>query len=445
MNKNGNKLLDKISDLDPKLISDAEKKPRGAKRRLFIGITSGMATAAAAAVIAVAAAHNPLQEPPVVSGSDPVISDSVSDPIISDSDPVISDSGSTSSTQNPQPFDPPEIDFSKYKDLPKISDSNYSVTAMGGGETRYFNRADLKKRSPWNGEELETMPVYMSSSINPDLDKMYARVKEIAAALGLSADTLEITDNYDSQMEKIEEHRELMRGWGKTEEEIDQALKHMINSTFCNIYVTAAADGVEIRLNTAFCAYITFAENIIPEGYNFSKDATAEEKEELLNYLADKYKELLQYGKPMPGKTDSMVYFSIFDSDGDITHQIVNYWINHADFISENEIWLYSDGGCEKLGDYPILTAAQAEAILKSNKYDDNFRMPADAVILKTDIEYLNFQGRTAVMPYYKFYVETADEPYDDHDIVCDIYTIPAVPEEFIDMETEDYGNHAGA
>ncbi len=430
MNKNGNKLLDKISDLDPKLISDAEKKPRGNKRRLFIGITSGMATAAAAAVIAVAAAHNPLPTPPVVSGSDP----------------VISGSGSTSSTQNPQePLDPTKIDFSKYKDLPKITDSDYGQHVFGGAQKRNMYRSELEIVSPWKGAELETMPVYMSNSINPDLDKMYARVKEIAAALGLSADTLEITDNYDSQMEKIEEHRELMRGWGKTEEEIDQALKHMINSTFSNIYVTAAADGVEIRLNTAFCANITFAEDIIPEEYNFSKDATAEEKEELLNYLADKYKDLLQYGKPMPGKTDSMVDFSIFDSDGDITQQIVNYWINHADFISENEIWLYSDGGCEKLGDYPILTAAQAEAILKSNKYDDNFRMPADAVILKTDIEYLNFQGRTAVMPYYEFYVETADEPYDDHDIVCDIYTIPAVPEEFIDMETEDYGNHAGA
>lgn len=446
MNKNGNKLLDKISDLDPKLISDAEKKPRAAKRRLFIGITSGMATAAAAAVIAVAAAHNPLPTAPVVSTSAPVISDSVSDPV--------SNSGSTIDSSdipgNPAtlPQDPPKLDFSKYKDLPKIMDRN-TEGGQGGGRTSYLNHSDLEERGPWNGKELETMPVFMSHSteLDPDLDRMYARVREAAAALGLPADSLEITDNYQDLTESIETQRKMAEEAGATKEEIEEVINRMIRGSMASVNAQTYVNGIRISVDTAYRTYIYFEEEPIklPDEYNFSKDATAEEKAAALSYLSDKYKDLIKFSKPAAG--DGSYGFSIYDADCDLTQQIINYGINDVRFdISEgklSDIDISSDGACEKLADYPILTAAQAEAILKSNKYDDNTRMPANAKILKTDMVYKNGAGYTAVMPYYEFYVESAEEPYGEYDTVCDVYTIPAVPEEFIDMETEDYGAHA--
>lgn len=429
MNMNGNKLLDKISDLDPKLIEGAEKKTHRSKRGLFVGLTSGMATVAAAAVIAVTAANARVQQQPVVITSDPVVSGSTST-----QDPPVIDN---------TPKDPPALDFSKYKDLPKISDNDYSSIAKGGVEKSFLSQAELETVSPWKGAELETMPVYMSNSTDPDLDKMYDRVKQIAELLGISADSLEISDNYDDALINIERHRELMKEWGMTDDEIERELERMIRTTMSNTVVSAKTDGIDITMGTAFNTYITFDESFIPEGYNFSNDATAEEKAEILNFLADKYKDLLQYSKPVPASTYKTMQFSLCDSDCDLAQQIVNYWINHTDFASENKIQIYSTGSCEKLGDYPILTAAQAEEILKSNKYDDNRRMPANAKILKTDIQYLNLAGSTAVMPYYKFYVEANDEPHSGDEIECDVYTIAAVPEEFIDMETADYSNRA--
>lgn len=448
-NNNGNKLLDKISDLDPKLITDADKKPHKTSK-LLIGITSGMATVAAAAVIAVAAGKIPTKVPPVVDTSDPSSSYSNSDYSENSSSEIVdsSSSGSVSDSQS----DPPKLDFSKYKDLPKISSKNYAVTGAG---TMYYDDMyswELDHSSPWKGAELETMPVYMSGSTEiPDLDKMYARVKEIAAALGIPENSLTITDNYVDMSGSIEQQRKLGKEAGASDEEIEEVIDRMIRSTMSMVYVEAEADGITIRLDASYAASIHFDEPLkLPDGYNFAADAAAEEKNAVLNYLAERYKELMGYVDPLPGQNTSLsgLYCGfIYEADGELTEQIVNYWINSTEFMIEenalNVIWIYSDDALTKLADYPILTVEQAEAFLKSNKYNADERMPADVKIVKTDMVYRNLPGSTAVMPYYKFYVETDEEPHDSCGLVCKIYTIAAVPEEFIDMETKDYGVRA--
>lgn len=448
MNNNGRNLLDKMSEADPKLIADAYKKPHR-KSRLFIGLTSGMATVAAAAMIAVAAGQSPAPNPPVV--NDPISSSGTSTPGTGDSNSNISNNSGTSSTQAPVVNDPPELDFSKYKDLPKISVNDIDLSAMGGGSTTHLNYADLEIRSPWNGEELETMPVYMSGSTEiPDIDKMYARVKEVAAALGISADKLEITDNYSGHEDlssSIEYQRELGKQAGATDEEIEEVINRMIRSIMSMVSVEAYADGITIQLDSAYCAYIRFDEGIeLPEGYNFTSSATAEERAEALSYLADRYKELIGYTDPTPGQNE--FEGSLYDADGDLTQQIVNYWINTTQFRIGNSgklqvIRICTDDGCKKLADYPVLTAAQAEAILKSSRYSDRDRMPSDAKIVKTDLVYSNNPGSTAVMPYYEFYVEIENNPVFGNELTCDVYTIAAVPEEFIDVDTADYGVRA--
>ena len=465
MNNNGKKLLDKLSELDPELITNADKKP--VKRSgMIIGFTSGMAAVAAATLIAVAANHVPERVPPIAATSEPVSSSSgmgtsdtnSSSAATSVQEPVSvsTESGDTvSAPVTTAPADPPQLDFSKYKDLPKISDADYGVRGSGGagcaGATDWLYSWELEDASPWKGAELETMPVYMSSSTEtPDLTKMYARVKEIAAALGISADELEFTDDYIDVTGTIERHRKIMEEAGASEEEIEEELNRIIRSSMSQVYVQAENDKVRISLNMNYSVQILFNEPVeLPEGYNFSNNATADEKSAALGYLADKYKALTGYGAPLAVRSGGNYGSYIYETDGDLTREIVNYWINNTQFHIDEEsgklsvIWIYTDGALEKIADYPVLTAAQAEAILKSNKYDDDNRMPADAKILKTELFYSNPSGATAVMPYYKLYVETDQYPLNDYDVVCDVYTIAAVPEEFIDMETKDYGVRA--
>ena len=452
-NNNGNKLLDKITDLDPKLITDADKKPR-IKSRLLIGITSGMATVAAAAMIAVAANNLPAKVPPIVD-SDPSVSNlSSSDPVDSSSSNSVQEPPVTSDPTSDTANDPPKLDFSKYKDLKKLSLESHGVGAMGGYEvsggskTEYLSFAELELASPWNGAVIETMPVYMSGSTEiPDLDRMYARVKEVAAALGIPEDDLKISDNYVDMTESIKQNIKIAEEAGATEEEIEEMVNRMVRGTMSMVSVEAKTDNVRISLDNAYRTYILFEENLeLPEGYNYSKDATDEEKGLALRYLTDKYKELIGYSAPMPGRAGDRGCY-VYEADGDLAQQIVNYWINATSFdlniTEKGVIDIYSDGALEKIDDYPILTAAQAEQILKSNRYAADKRMPSDANILKVDMVYRNPAGAMAVMPYYEFYVESDKEPYFDCDVVCDVYTIAAVPEEFIDMDTADYGVRA--
>lgn len=449
---NGKKLLDKISDIDPRLIEDAEKITHK-KNKLFIGITSGAAAAAAAALIAVTIGRSSTQKPPIIDSNNSNSTSTTSSAII--------DSNTSSEPDVPQiidttPKDPPELDFSKYKDLPKISDvANYAPKGGGSDKEVYLNYSELQIRGPWNGEVLETMPVYMSHSteLTVNLDRMYALAREAAAALGIPAESLTISDNFQDMAETIEYHRKLGKESGATDEEIEEVINRMIRSTMSNSFVEAKADEITITVDTAFHTLINLDEPIkLPDGLTLDQNSSDENKAKLLEYFTENYKQLTMFNKPAYrdefGRPSRSI--SVYESDCDLTGQIVNYWLNNVEFISDFEnsdlidgIMIYSDENCEKLGDYPVLTAEQAEAILKSTRYDDKTRMPANAKILKVDLVYRHFAGSTGVIPYYKFYVETDKKVYGDKEVTCDIYTIAAVPEEFIEIDTEDYAPRA--
>lgn len=419
---NGKDLLDKLSDVDPKLIEDADKMPRRS-RRWFIGITSGAATIAAAALIAVAIGNNAAQKPPIVDTSDPGTS---SVPVTSSD--VIS-SGNTSEQE------PPELDFSKYKDLPKITSVDYSGTAMGSpGIT-------IAAGSPWKGAVLETMPVYMSSATELDLEDMYEYMRSVAAAFGISEDKLEIT--HTGYPEKGDEtdvsHRKLMEENGVPEEEIIRELDRIRRNRMHSTEVVGRADDIEFHLRSNYMMEIIFTTPVeLPEEYNFSKDASPEEKEKVMLFLTEKYGKVLGYNKPTL-KNDPET-FEVYDSEGDLEQQIVNYWLNTAEFSEDNDepgklksIVINSLAGCKKFGDYPILTPEQAAAILKATKYNDTKKMPLDAKILSVELVYHNRLGSTGVIPYYEFVIKSDEEPEDNG-----LYTIPAVPEEFL-IKPENY------
>lgn len=443
---NGKDLLDKMSDVDDKLIVGAEKAQKK-KRGLFIGVTSGVATVAAAAAVAVVIGINSGVTPPPIE-SNP------SDSTVIDNSNISTPSNSTDTP--PIVLDPPELDFSAYSHLAKISLGYYgNGMAMGGAPERNIKFSELDSGSPWSeSAKLTTMPVYMSRSTDPDLEKMYERVKAAAAALGISESELELSDTYEEVQASLDYHRKLMEEFGASQEEIDQTLDRIRRSMMSTTTVTGKANGIKIDLASDYRFGITFDPAIeLPEGYNITDKASSKEKIDVLNYLADKYKDLLGYDKPTikENKLLRNGHLSLYEADNQLDRHIASYWLNYTNFIDgyqENagklwKIWIFTDEGCDKIGDYPILTPEQAVAILKSNKYSEIERMPYDAKVLKTDIYYLNAAGVTGVLPYYRIYVESEESGTSGGEIMCDMYTIPAVPEQFIDIPLDDYGARA--
>lgn len=457
---NGKDLLDKMSDVDPKLITDAEKKPKN-KRRLFIGISSGMATVAAAAVLAVAIGRNPTVTPPVIetSGTNSgVVSDTSGNVATSNPENNSGDNPTTSTPTAPVVNDPPVIDFSEYEYLPLISSGDYGVRGAGSSISKGFSttQSRLEIHSPWSSDmELKTMPVYKSTSTEADMNDLREYVKKAAAALGISESELELSEPMGSIDENLEALRKMMTDAGLSEEEIEHELEWRKRMLLGNSGVEGKADGVSFSTMTDYNLKVSFDPAIkLPDGCKLGRDATDGENLAATEYLAEKFKDLLGYEKPVISKNEERPnYYCVYEDTEKIEDKIFNYSTKYVTFYDcsfPNEdpnamgfMWISSNENCIKLDDYPIYTAEQAEEILKSNKYSDDERMPADAKILKTDLCYNNLAGFTVVLPYYEFYVESDGTPDTGDDLVCDIYRICAVPDQFIDLQNEDYGVRA--
>lgn len=459
---NGKDLLDKMSDVDPKLIENAEnsnRKPKN-KRRMFIELTSGMAAVAAAAVLAVAIGKNPAVTPPIDLTSDTnsgTVSGVASNTEINSG--VNSEITSTPSKPEPQkPKDPPVIDFSQYERLPLISRVNYGLGGGGDILNSISNGASISKaspqlHSPWNAElGLKTLPVYKSTSTEADMDAIREYVKKTAAKLGISENELELREPGGSVESNLAALRKMMEDAGVPEEEIERELAWRKLSLSGNATVETAANGINICINTAYGMDIRFDEPIkLPDGCKLGGNASEEENIAAVEYLAEKFRDVLGYEDPVIAKCDDDIrdgYYCVYENAGTIEEQILNYSTKYTVFYEASALddpgltypglmgfmRIHSNENCVKLDDYPIYTPEQAIQILQSNKYSDDERMPEDAEILKVDITYGNYAGFTVVLPYYEIYTDS------ETDDTCDIYRICAVPEQFVDIQNSDYG-----
>lgn len=484
---NGNELLEKMSEVDPKLIEDADKiaeqQPRK-KRALFIGITSGMATVAAALAIAAAIGTNSIHKPSVDNNASAGSVDGL--PSVNaggmqgtdSTDKAASDpEGATASAEGgnietsvtnapedlglkPQPVD--NDAFSQYGgSLPKITNKDYGVRGMGDSNANTMKRetsllpSELEIRSPWSIDaQLKTLPVYLSNSTTPDVDKMKEHVKSAAAALGIAESELEITDDSMKILghDSLGSYRKTMEDQGVPEDEIERELERVSRYMGASISVTGKANGITLNLYTDYSMKVSFDEPYValPNGCGLGENATENDKRAATEYLAEKYKTLLGYEKAEIARYGEYTCdFRVYEAAGDLTAQIVNYSLKNARFIGHEDpakmdtLWVLSTGNLEKLGDYPIYTPQQALWVLSSDSTPEENRLPADAEIVKADIVYKNLQGYTAVLPYYEFYVKSDREPLNEGETEYDVYTIAAVPEQFIDMEVGDYGARA--
>lgn len=338
-----------------------------------------------------------------------------------------------------------------YSYLPKITFGDYSQNPMGGniGRTGLIS----KDRPPvWNESmKIKTMPVYMSESTEPNHEKMLAYIKSAAAALGISENGLVIDDRYDGRKEWVQEELEKY-----VPSEVYPTFDSLRRWIWSEYEIIATAGDTELRLTTDYRLMVSFGlmpkDGIeLPSEYDFSADAPKAEREKALSYLAERFKELTGYeryttypergGYKISRASDNSDASKITNSDLDASYfSIVEY---EGKYMLCSMI-IYSSAGLNKLGDYPIISADEAEKVLKSDRFEAESRMPEDAEILQIEMLYENWTGYTSVMPYYDFYVRSEDSDLSKDIIRCDLYRVPAIPSSFFEgVETGDYGTRA--
>lgn len=188
----------------------------------------------------------------------------------------------------------------------------------------------------------------------------------------------------------------------------------------------------------------------LPEEYAFT-DPYGEEAEKTLSYLADRFKNLLQFENPVLNTYNSTttgegVAYHIYNGSEDITESIVNYNLAHASLWIGNGR-LYSIGlsnllcMSEFIGDYPIISAEKARERLLGGSYlkrfPDSFLKGGkinEEDVKEMELIYTNAGDDEYFKPYYHFYVEL-DPPFPEEEkneqLYGDVY-VPAVEAQYI-------------
>ena len=282
-------------------------------------------------------------------------------------------------------------------DLPLIALPQDFMGGMGFEGYGAYHIQELVNGNPWTESlALETLPVFTNPLYEEgavtDYTAMEALLQELAGRLGLDPDALAVT------------RTEALAGFPASAE------------------VSAAAEGITIEVNAALEAEISFDPELpLPDGCHFTYDASYEDMETVAAYLLQQYGELLDMASPRRNLQggDYDIYrrqkyeLSFYEGTGDPTSQILQYNFGRVTFFCGNGGGLSSLRGfrpvpTEKLGDYPLLSVEEAEALLEEGHYLTTvpLEMPGLSYVAKVELIYRAGSSEPTYLPYYRFYVE---------------------------------------
>lgn len=141
-------------------------------------------------------------------------------------------------------------------------------------------------------------------------------------------------------------------------------------------------------------------------------------------YLTETYSSFLNFNYPeivLQGDytfgEDYIRRYLVYDSGTDMTERILNYNFRVAQFVPDDSgdlmLIRLSDGLCmaEKLGDYPLISVAEAKEKLLDGQYQTSVpvAMLGEKYIAKVELVYRSGPREETLLPYYRFYVELQD------------------------------------
>ena len=334
-------------------------------------------------------------------------------------------------------------------DLPMLDlTPKEGATAYGFEGYMAYDISELSSANPWTESmDLKTLPVFRNpvdydragapkAPVSEEaMEAMKARLLETAERLGL--ENVQVMDNAPSQ-EEIDAVTEKFASVGEKVPE----------GYFEPTEVVAEQDGVKLTVGADLAVRIEFDPAIdLPGEVHFSYNGTYEETKAAAEYLLEQYRGLLDMEKPQVSITggdytydgEQMFGVEFFDAAGDKTQQIVNYNFNTARFAcnDEGKLWiirLNQPDLSQKVGDYPIISVKEAQALLCSGNYITTVpeEMPGEEYIAKVELIYRDSDLDEYFMPYYRFYVEVPDMARNNGLKTFGAYYVPAVSGEFL-------------
>lgn len=213
--------------------------------------------------------------------------------------------------------------------------------------------------------------------------------------------------------------------------------------------VTATgADGVKIEVDQFMTVTITYPDRGGPlSEKNSLVLRTYDDAYKLAEKLLAEYRGLMGFSSPqicitggdynIDGEQSYDIVFT--ETGGTQTEELLEFFFHGAEFFCNEggEPWLIHlrcTDLSDKVGDYPIITAQQAQAQLVAGHYITScgWEMPGEAYIRKVELVYRTGEYDEYFMPYYRFYVELLEEAPVEGCMHLAAYYVPAVAEEYL-------------
>lgn len=302
--------------------------------------------------------------------------------------------------------------------------------SLGGyGYEGYYVRdiSDLKNTSPSQiGSLPDTLPVFRNATGGYPLQaateeykaKMLTLCRSVAGRLGWDAENMTVV-------------------W-------DERNGGLVPTT-----VTATgADGVKIEVDQFMTVTITYPDRGGPlSEKNSLVLRTYDDAYKLAEKLLAEYRGLMGFSSPQICITggdynidgEQSYDIAFVETGGTQTEELLEFFFHGAEFFCNEggEPWLIHlrcTDLSDKVGDYPIITAQQAQAQLVAGHYITScgWELPGEAYIRKVELVYRTGEYDEYFMPYYRFYVELLEEAPVEGCMHLAAYYVPAVAEEYL-------------
>ena len=299
-----------------------------------------------------------------------------------------------------------------YADLPQIAIPAYENGGMGFEGLMYYSAEELENGNPWREDmALETLPVFRNGSYDPS-----------GAGVPIGLNEAEMTAELEKAAEAL--GLEILGVETETDETKSGDGTVIPGETAYAVRATTDNGGLTVYANSRL-VYDLPQGHALPAMYRFTYHDTSDaEAAAVMAYLTETYASFLNFGHPVTALQGDYTFsgdyirrYLVYDAGSDAVESILNYCFRMAQFAPDDSGNLMAIGlndglrMAEKLGDYPLISPAEAKEKLLNGNYQTSVPvgMPGEEYIAKTELIYRTGPGEEILLPYYRFYAELKD------------------------------------
>ncbi len=407
------KLYDAITNIDDKLL----EKPQRAKVNWLKIVAIAAMFAIIVGIGATALGRDnklPIDDSPDIEKPVTEVTDTT------DIEPPVDSTTATSPvTEITENTDSPESD--PPLDLPLIPLS-FNNGGMGFEGYMVYDISELVNANPADIYSLpERLPVYKNNiyysypdhiTLGIDYEAMESLLMEYADRFGITDYEIKTDEPDEEQKEKIIKY-------------LSPEGKELASMEHFNLYTMwIETEDIKVSVNVHLGVSIRYKNGIeLPENLNFGHYSSYEDMCEVAEYIGEEYS-LFFEGMENPTLNifggDYNIFkeqgydIQFFDNSGSDVDRIINYNFKSVSFLpnDEGKLWIIrpdSEINGEKLGDYPIITYEEAEAMLYEGKYlttVTDYAVSENSIVEKAELIYRTGGEEEYYLPYFRFYID---------------------------------------